>query len=60
MIPDEQGQVLQVFVLASILDGHFSGAEKKLYRELVDTCDAGFECRASASNLTACVTSIFF
>ena len=30
----EQGQCLQVFVLAAILDGHFSRAERNLYRKL--------------------------
>ena len=41
--PVEQGKVLQVFVLASVLDGQFSKKEKRLYRELCDQCDARFE-----------------
>jgi len=39
----EQGQVLQVFTLASILDGHLHSREQKLYAEVCDVCDASFE-----------------
>jgi hypothetical protein len=45
--PHQQGQCLQVFVLAGILDGHFSGGELKLYRELVEACDNRFACHES-------------
>ena len=41
--PVEQGKVLQVFVLASVLDGQFSKKEKRLYHELCDQCDARFQ-----------------
>lgn len=43
----EQGQVLQVFVLTAVLDGRFCGAEKKLYRQLIDACDGSFACHES-------------
>lgn len=39
----EQGQCLQVFVLATILDGHFLRAEKKLYRSLCASVNDQFE-----------------
>ena len=39
----EQGQCMQVFVLAAILDGHFSRAERKLYRQLCASVDEQFK-----------------
>lgn len=39
----EQGQCMQVFVLAAILDGHFSRAERRLYRQLCAAVDERFK-----------------